>query len=184
MIDIDVNLDDLIKRLPSEKTARTVVWRALNRGVTAGQTHAARELARNYAIKVSRAKHSSGIKKASVNTPEATIVFRGKPLNISHFRVLPGKPQPARRPVLRAVIRKSKGPVEIEGAFLANLRSGVRGARRKGKPRLPIEGVFGPSVPSMISAEGIRENVLERMREVVIKRLDHEVTRELEKLSK
>lgn len=184
MIDLETNFDDLINRLPTEKTARLVMFRALNRGATAGQTFAAREIARNYAIKVSRAKHSSGIKKASVNTPEATIVFRGRPLNITNFKVAPGRPQPARRPTLRVTIRKSKGPIEIKDTFLAPLRSGVRGARRKGPERLPIEQVFGPSVPSMISAEGIRENVIERMREVVLNRLDHEVSRELGKLSK
>ncbi|HLU48562.1 MAG TPA: phage tail protein [Planctomycetota bacterium] len=184
MIEIEANLDELKRRLPSEKTAKIVMWRALNRGATAGKTHAARELARNYAVRVSRAKHSSSVKKASQEDLEASVVFRGRPLNITAFKVSPSSPQPSRRPVLRAVIRKSEGPIKIPGAFLAPLRAGVRGMRRKGKPRLPIEGVFGPAVPSMVSAEGLRESVLERMREVVLSRLDHEVNRELGRLTR
>lgn len=184
MLDLETNLDDLIKRLPSEKTARVVMWRALNRGATAGSTHAAREVARAYTVKMRKARHSSGIKKANVNTPEATLTFKGRPLNIIHFKVAPGRPQPARRPQLRATIKKSEGAIDLDNAFLANLSGGLRGARRKGPARLPIEGVFGPAVPSMVSTEGVRESILDRMREVVANRLEHEITRELGKVIK
>lgn len=184
MLEITANLDELMKRLPNEKLVKIVMWRALNRGVTAGKTAASREVAKNYTVKVARAKHSSGIQKASASKPEASLVFRGNPLNITHFKVRPSRPEPAKRPPLRVTIKKSEGPIEIEGAFLAPLRGGIKGARRKGKPRLPIEGVFGPSVPTLVSAEGTRETVIERMREVVTSRLEHEITRELGKVIK
>lgn len=182
-IDLEVGMDELIQRLPSEKLANIVMVRALNRGITAGRSQAVREVSQRYTVKMKKTRTSATVTRANRNKTAAEVLFRGGALNLAHFKLNPSRPQPARRPVLRATIRKEQGPVKIKGAFLAPLRKGLLVASRKGTPRLPIEERFGPSVPSMMRSEGIRESVMEYMADTIMRRLDHEVNREMEKLT-
>lgn len=182
MITISADLDSIVKRLPTEKMARTVMARAINRALDAGRTTAARETVKLYAVRQAQVRDKSRIRKTSANSLDASLMFSGPALNIADFRVSPKTPQPAKRPTLRVTIGKDQGGRLYKGAFLIPVRSGtVKAFRRVGKDRLPIEPVWGPSIPNLIGSERVSAAVQERMQEVVITRLDHEIGRELDK---
>lgn len=179
---ISTDLKDVASRLPSEKLARRVMARAINRGLTAGRVQAAREAVKNYAIKQKQVNEKARVRRTKPSELEAELTFSGPALNIADFDVKPKKPQPAKRPILRATIGKSSGQRPYKGAFLIPVRSGtVKAFRREGKDRLPIKPVYGPSIPTLVGGEKVREAVQERVAEVVLTRLSHEINRELEK---
>lgn len=181
-VTISANLDDIVKRLPTEKLAKRVMSRAINRGLTAGRVQAAREVAKDYTVRQRQVNEKTRIRKAAPSNLEATLTFSGPALNVADFKVSPSKPQPAKRPILRVTVSKSSGPRQFKGAFLIPVRAGkYRAFRRKGKERLPIQNVWGPSIPSLIGAERVRNAVQDRMQEVIFTRLDHEINRELSK---
>lgn len=181
-VTISANLDEIVKRLPTEKLAKRVMSRAINRGLTAGRVQAAREVVKDYNVKQRQVNEKTRIRKAAPSNLEATLTFSGPALNVADFKVSPSKPQPAKRPVLRVSVSKQRGPKPYKGAFLIPVRAGkYRAFRRKGKERLPIQDVWGPSIPSLIGAERVRNAVQDRIHEVIITRLDHEINRELSK---
>lgn len=182
-VTITANLDDVVKRLPTEKLAKTVMSRAINRGLNAGRTQAAREVAKDYAVRQRQVNEKTRIKKTTPSNLKATLKFSGPALNVADFKVSPSKPQPAKRPTLRVTVSKRSGPRQFKGAFLVPVRAGkYRAFRRKGKERLPIENVWGPSIPSLIGgSDRVRTSVQDRIQEVVATRLDHEINRELSK---
>lgn len=184
-VTVTANLEDVAKRLPSEKMARTVMARSINRALTAGRVQAAREVVKDYAVRQKQVNEKARISKTNAGHLEASITFAGPALNIADFKVSPNKPQPEKRPVLRAMIGKQHGQKPYRGAFLIPVRTGTYKAfRRVGKDRLPIQPVYGPSIPSLIGADRVRAAVQDRIREVVITRLDHEINRELSKGAK
>lgn len=181
-VTISANLDEIAKRLPTEKLAKRVMSRAINRGLTAGRVQAAREVVKDYNVRQRQVNEKARIRKTSANRLEASLSFSGPALNIADFKVSPPRPQPAKRPVLRVSTSKQRGPKPYKGAFLIPVRAGkYRAFRRKGKERLPIQNVWGPSIPSLVGAERVRNAVQDRIQEVIITRLDHEVNRELSK---
>lgn len=186
MLSVFADLDNVRKRLPTEKLAKTVLSRAINRAITAGRTQAGREVAKSYAMRQGRVSERARVtKKPSATDPAAVLQFAGPALNITDYRVSPGKPDPARRPVLRVMISKSGGMRPMRGPFLINLRSGsIKAFKREGRARYPIRPVFGPSIPQLVGSERVSEAVIDRMVEVMDKRLDHEINRELLKGAK
>lgn len=180
MLNVFVDLDNIRKRLPTEKLAKTVLSRAIHRAITAGRTQAGREVAKRYAMRQGRVSERARVtKKPSATDPAAVLQFAGPSLNITDYRVSPGKPDPARRPVLRVMISKG-GMRPMRGPFLLNLRPGsVKAFKREGRARYPIRPVFGPSIPQLVGSEQVSEAVIDRMVEVMDKRLDHEVNRKL-----
>lgn len=183
MINVRANLDDVIARLPTEKQARTALARAINRALEAGRTTAAREVAKRYTVRQGQVRDKARVNKVHAdNLDNASLTIRGPALNVADFRVAPSKPQPAKRPVLRVTIGKKQGGRLYPGAFLIPIRPGTNKAfRRVGPDRLPITPVYGPSIPNLVGSEGVSKAVQDRMQEVVVTRLEHEVDRELSK---
>lgn len=170
-----------------EKNIRLAAARAINRAMTAGKAEAIRALPKEYAVKQKQVREKVTTSKASSNDLSAAVTFRGYALNLAEFSVRPGKPQPAKRPVLRAMVGRSGGFDKYHGAFLIRARSGdIRAYRRTSEARnmgsrYPITGVWGPSIPQLLGGDTIREAVEDRAREQLDKRLDHEIDRMLDK---
>lgn len=182
LLTITSNLSEVAGRLPNESMARAVMSRAMNRGLTAGRTQAVREAAKDYAVKQGQVRDKSRMQKATPTRLEASLEFSGPALNLADFRVQPNKPQPARRPVLRAMVARRSGFRSFKGVFLVQVRPGRSLAfKRDGKKRLPISQVYGPSIPTLVGAERVRKAVAARAHEVIQGRLDHEINRELAK---
>lgn len=183
------DLAKIRKRLPSDKLARRVAVRSINRAMDAGRTAAVKEAAKDYVVRQRQIRDRMHYRRASESRLEASLTWRGSALNVADFKVTPGKPQPAKRPVIRVTIGRRSGAKPYHGAFLINTRAGIKAFRRtssarKAGERYPITGVWGPSIPQILSAKSVRDAVESRATEVLSARIDHEINREINKLVK
>ena len=177
------------KLLPTEKAARLVAMRALNRAMTAAKAQGAKEISKDYAVKQRKVAAKVTTSKASASNLRSQVTWRGGALNLADFSVSPGKPQPARRPILRATVSRSAGALPYKGAFLIQTRAGVKAFRRTSEAkqwgeRYPVTGVWGPAMPQLLGARTVREAIETRAREMLEARIAHEVNRELLKGAK
>lgn len=176
---ISVTIPDLasvLKRLPNEAKARTVLQRAINRSATSGKTIASKKVREEYVLKAGKINEATKIKKASSAKLEANITWRGPMVNLKNFKITPRtRPKRKSKRQMTAEVKKGKKSV-YKGAFI-----GPNGQvyRRLTKKRLPIAPVYGPSIPHLMGADKVRSEVQKRTLDVLIKRVDHEISRML-----
>jgi len=170
-------IDRLIERAPRQMPK--VMARAINRAIETTRTEASRKIRETYYIKAKDIKASLTLKKASAGDLTARITSRGSTIPLTKFKVKPQKPQPKRRLVVVARVKKGAGG-PISGAFVAQMRSGHIGVfNRVAGPRLPITQRFGPAVPQMLGGREVITHVQEKTTERLMGRLEHEVGRVL-----
>ena len=175
----DFDFESVVRRLPSREKATIAASRAINRAMTAGRVQATREITKEYAVKARQVNAKLTTSRATRNNLEASLTWRGHALNLAEFRVNPRKPQPARRPLLRALVKRSSGYVPFKRAFMVS-SNGLAYRRVTGASRYPITQVWGPSIPNLLGAKTVQEAVESRAKEVLESRLDHEISRMLE----
>lgn len=173
------DFEKIAKRLPSREKAAQASARAINRSMTAGRTQATRELTKDYAVKSRQVNERITTSRANKTNLEAEVTWRGHALNLADFRVTPKTPQPAKRPILRAVVKRSSGWRPYHGAFIVG-KNGKAYRRVTGASRYPITGVWGPSIPQLLGAKTVQEAVEKRASEVLENRLNHEINRMME----
>lgn len=173
-------LKDVQKRLGDmEKKAPQVVSSALNRALNNVVTNINREVRSRYNLKARDVKETLSKTRATRADLEAIVKSRGTLIPLDKFKVSPKKPAPKRKSPIKVAVKKgSLKP--IKGAFVADI-NGPKVFRRQTEERLPIDRLFGPSVPQMLGNEEIRNRVNEEGRETFYRRLDHEVNRILDK---
>jgi len=172
------------KLLPTEKAARLVAMRALNRAMAAAKTQGGKEISKEYAVRQRKVAAKVTTTKASTSNLRTQVTWRGGALNLADFSVTPGKPQPARRPILRATVARRAGKVPYKGAFLLQTRAGVKAFRRTSEAkqwgeRYPVTGVWGPAIPQLLGGKTVSEAIEVRARQMLESRLEHEINREL-----
>lgn len=175
MINVTIpNLDSILRRLPNEMKARTVLMRSINRSAASGKTIASKKVRQEYVLKAGTVNQATKIAKASTSSLEAKITWKGPMVNLKNFRINP-KTRPKRKTKRQMVAEVKKGKkAAYKGAFI-----GPNGQvfRRTTKKRFPIKPVYGPSIPHLMGADQVREETQKRTLEVLIKRVDHEINR-------
>ncbi len=170
------NLDSILRQLPDERKARTVLMRAINRSSTAGKTVASKTVRKEYILKAGKVNEATKVSKASVSKLEASIKWTGKQVNIADYRITPKK-RPKKQTKRQMTVQIKKGrKATYKGAFIG--RNG-KVFRRLTKKRLPIKPIYGPSVSQLMGADKVRTEIQKRTLEVLVKRVDHEVGRML-----
>ena len=151
--------------------------RAINRAAETARTEASRKIREMYYIKHSDIRSTISIRKATASSIAAEVVSRGRPVALTKFRVTPRTVQPRRNsPVIVRVKRGGGGAVA--GAFVARVSSGHVGVfRRLGQSRLPIQQLYGPSVPQMLGSPDVVRSVEQKAQEALEQRLNHEINR-------
>lgn len=173
-------LEDVQRRLGDmEKKAPQVISSALNRAITNVASNISKETRLRYNVKSKDVKSTLEKTRASKANMEAIVRSTGTLLPLDRFRVSPRKVTPKRKAPIKAGVKKG-GMKPVKGAFVGDIH-GIKVFRRQGKARLPIERLFGPSVPQMLQNEESRERINEEGREMFYRRLDHEINRILEK---
>ncbi len=167
-----------------------VIRNALNRTAQNIQSNIKKEVRQRYVIKASHIQEAIGKpKKATFQDLTITVKTRGGPIPLDRFKIKPGtaSEQQRRRKLFNVTIKKGETK-EMERAFVTDFvkrkkdgSSAVMAFRRTGKTRLPVERLFGPTIPSMINNEEVRENIMEEATNTFQKRLDHEIDRILKK---
>lgn len=173
---VEISADELIRveRILSgiENGVERAVSSAVNRSASFAKTMAARKVASEYTVKSTDVRNTIQIKKATFSNLEATIKATGHAMQLTKFKVNSGKP------VLKVSVKKGGGLKPLPGAFKAKMQSGHAGVfKRLGKKRTPIEGKYGPSIPTMLGTNTVTGYVEDLAMKKVAERLDHEIGR-------
>lgn len=157
---------ELLSHIPNGY--KKAITRAFNRALMEGRTLATRSVTDNYTVKAKTVRPTFTIKKATNGSIEGELESKGPMLGLDKFKHKGGK----RKPV-RVMVRADGGFNEIKRGFIWNNLI----MRRQGKSRLPIDRLYAPAVPIMLNNEAVHDDVMEKIGEAVIKRLDHETQR-------
>lgn len=146
--------------------------RALNRSIKSGRTVMVREMASNAGVKQKDIRDAIALREATISTPEARISTTMKRIPLIKFGAK--GPYPSRGKGRGVTYRLASGRGRIETAFIARMPGGHEGVfKRKGKARLGITELYGPSFGQVFSK--FRKMALDRAYEVFQKEFDHEL---------
>jgi len=140
--------------------APRIVVAALNRVATSTRTAAVRAISADLGAKQGMIRDALVVNRANRSNMEAELVAKGQRIPISELGA---------RETQRGVTYRARGRrALIPGAFIARLFSGTAGvAKRRGKRRLPIAELFGPSIPLVFvhpkAQAAVRETILKRV---------------------
>lgn len=162
-----------------ENKAPQAISSALNRAVTTVAASVSKEVRKEYVIKSADIKETLEKTKASKTNLSAIVKSRGSLIPLDRFKVTPRKVTPKRKTPIKIGVKKD-GTKSLKGAFVGDI-SGIKIFKRSGRKRLPIDRLFGPSVPQMIKSEDVRLQINTAGREMFERRLDHEINRILER---
>lgn len=159
--------------------ARPAVARAVNRAVQGVATDAGQMGGRLYNVRSGDVKKSFTLVKASPGNLTGMAVSKGKVLSLRLFSPSPGPGKKRPAGGLSVVIKRQSGRLRVSGAFWGMLSRGNAASvfRRLGNVRLPIEKLFGPSVPQMLGNKNVADRIQEKAAERYGTNLDHEINR-------
>lgn len=177
MISVTVNKKQIAeaKRLLADtpRAMPKIITRSVNKVAVKARTKIIRRVASEIAVKQKDLRQRNvKLKKANYSTQTATIKITGKRIPLIRF----GAKQTKKGVTYK--IKKSGGRKKITGAFVEAMSSGHRGAfRRKGKSRLPIVELFGPSIPAAM--ENVADMAKRTMEREIGKNLHNEINRQV-----
>lgn len=173
----------------NHKVVRIASAKAINRANSAVQKEVSKAIRKNYEISAKNIKKGFKLKRATAGQPMGTVISRGTPTLITHFKL---KPDPTKMmAALRngAIAGKSVGPISVKvkkgssfvpvrGLFIQkSSRSGYAGAmQRYVKSAYPLHIPYGPSVPQMFGNEETLAELIPVAEEVLNDRFLHEIT--------
>lgn len=197
---IKVKLDDLIRATADLQTIQRQFPKAyvsaLNHAAKGARTEAARKVRESYHVKYGEVLKKIDIRLASTSRMDAVLRAKGRNTRLVNYRTAPTS-VPARPPrMLKAAVRRDGGMKSIPGAFVTRVRGGHVGvfrrtaharhkkARRGVWSQMPIEQLYGPSIPGLLNNPEVVAHVEKEARRRTEERLDHEVKRQvLEKVN-
>lgn len=165
--------------------------RAVSRGINKTQdqvtTHSDREIRKRYrslkagTVKKSMLKRRSTPRRGSSRRLTATIINRGRTISLKDYkgtRVIKGRGRGKRRGHVYATVIPGQRK-RVSGAFL-----GPNGHvyRRKGRRRLPIQKLFGPSIPSAFVKETLTRSMQKKSSQVGPRLIENQLRFELSRL--
>lgn len=171
---IQEKLEDIPEKAPQ------VISAALNRAVTNIAANISKEVRKDYNVKSSDIKGTLEKTRATRSNIDAIVRSRGELFPLDRFKVSPRKVEPKRKKPIKVAVKKD-GLKPLERAFVASI-NGLKVFQRTNRnvKRLPIERMFGPSIPQMIDHEPTIDKIEMEGRNMVYRRLDHEINRILE----
>ena len=172
----ETGIEEVAQRLGEIRNkAPNAISNALNRSLTNVSATLKKEVRSQYHVKAGDIQKTLKMKRATAAKLSAEVRSSGSPISLDKFKVSPKTANPRRKSQLKIAVKKN-GTKQILGAFIANI-SGNKVFKRVGKHRLPIEKLFGPSVPQMASEEGIVDTVNTKAAQTYAQRLEHEINR-------
>jgi len=148
--------------------APQAIMRAINRTARSARTQAVRAVSKEIRLKQRDVRPMLPVIPATSRHLEAKLVARGRPISVMRLG--------ARQTKAGVVYRGPGGMVLIRSAFIATMPRARRPAvfKRRGKPRLPIDKQFGPSVARLVLERGIFAAVRATAQGTLAKNLAHE----------
>ncbi len=161
------------------KQAPSAISRALNRAASNVNSNIKKEVRKEYNIKAGDINETLTKTKASKISLKAEVRSSGALIPLDKFKVSPKTVNPKRKSQIKIGVKKD-GLKIVMGAFVADI-NGKKVFQRESKSRLPINRLFGPSVPQMLGNEEIKTEIERQGQETFNNRLEHEINRILEK---
>ncbi len=146
-IDIRDDTKQLAGRLDREGRVLMpkIINQAVNRTATQVQSSAVKALSKETGLKQKDVRSFMKLFRSNFRTLTATVQGFGRALNLARFRA---------RQTKRGVVAFAWGVRRLyRGAFFANENRTV--FRRKGRSRLPIRSMYGPSIPREMAREAV-----------------------------
>lgn len=154
----------------AEGARNQAIPRAFNRAATSARAVMARAIAKDMGLKQAAIKEAIKIVEATPEKHEARLEASGKRIPLIDFGAKGPEPSRGRGKGVRARTPQSR---TYPRAFIATMRSGHRGVfQRKGKTRLPIVELHGPSLPFVF--DKYRNEGIAKFEESVMKNLQSE----------
>lgn len=154
-----------------------VLFNVINRALGTVRSQSGKEIRQTYNIKQGdiTANQNMKMKRATAGDLVGSIEFAGTVIPLKRFKVSPSAP--AQKTVSVSVL-KAEGGKRLEHAFVANLgKYGVGVFERMTRRRDSSEQLFGPSTAHMMANENVLEKVEEAAQDTIDKRVEHEITR-------
>ncbi|HEY4623844.1 MAG TPA: phage tail protein [Solibacillus sp.] len=158
-----------------QNKAPAIIARAMNRANTAIATSVNKGVRAKYYVKATDIKSATKKTDASPGNLSAKVDIKGSPIGLDKFKVSPKTVNPKRKSRLKIAVKKNGGNA-VPGAFNANV-NGIKVMKRTGRKRLPIERLYGPSIPQMAKNEEVANAARRRGGQVFEDRLKHEIRR-------
>ncbi|MDP3720768.1 MAG: phage tail protein [Acidobacteriota bacterium] len=164
-----------IKRLKGR--AKPAIVRALNRSALATKTFMIRKVAQDLGLKVGDVKSGMKTRDANLNRLTAAVIATGAPISLIKFRAKGPVPSLGRGKGVTARL-PAPGKGKYPHAFIATVRHGQTNEHtavfeRKGKTRLPLKKLHGPSVAHVF--DKYRDAGLMVSEDTLLKNLKHEL---------
>lgn len=174
---IEEKLRDIPDKIP------IVTSRAINRAAEQARTEAARGARQTYTVKYHKLIDNIKIVKAYPGRLLAEVKSKGSPLELMKFKVRANKPLPERGKYAVVSVKKGSSKI-INGSFVLTIKNNEESEFtnifiRVSKARKPIKSLFGPSIPQMIGNPSVVKSIEEKARQVLDKRIEHEINRVL-----
>jgi len=167
------DVQDAIKDIPPKYLVPATV-RALNKVAGNVKTAAARAIKARRGLNISVINKTMTVVRATRGNLNSRLVVTGKPISLRDYK--------ARQTAKGVTVSVTAGTRKlIPGAFIVDKLSG-NVFSRKGKKRLPIEKLVGPSIPSTFAQEEVKLAWLSVAKDSMLKRLNEEVRFELSKM--
>ena len=168
------NLVRALRRLKS--SGHVAIARSLNRAGVTAQTFMAREISKDLKLKVGDVKAAIAVKNAAPKNLRVLVIARGKPISLIKFGAKGPVPSRGRGKGVTAKL-PAPGKGKYPHAFIATVRSGQTNEttavfERKGKARLPIKKLHGPSIAHVFSK--FQKAGLAAGEQSLVKNLKHE----------
>lgn len=154
--------------------------RALNRAITTAQTASSYKARKVYTITRDAFKKGMKIKKARRGDLLARLSSRSTRRELIDFEVSPATIQRGKKSgQLEVAVKRAGGLKPLPGAFVERGRNDGRlhVLKREGKERYPLHIKYGPSPSEMLAGEDVVPYVEKRAKEMMVKRLEHEIDR-------
>lgn len=180
-VDVDEKLlKDVQQKLGQfHKKAPNAISSALNRATTTVNSTLKKEIRKDYHIKAGDVQSTLVVTRATLSNLGSEVRSKGNLIALDKFKVSPKTINPRRKSPVKVAVKKS-GSKPLPGAFMAEI-NGPKLFKRTGKKRLPIQRLFGPSIPQMLGNEGIREEIESQGQQTFHIRLNHEINRMIDK---
>lgn len=176
-IRLQLNMKDFnraVRRLKAR--AKPAIARALNRSALTTSTFMARAVSKDLGLKVGDVKKEIKTKEATTNKLVAIVMASGTQISLMKFGAKGPVPSRGRGRGVRAKL-PAPGKGRYPHAFIATVRRGQTNEHlgvfeRKGKARLPIKKLHGPSIAHVFAKH--YEPGLKAGNDAIVKNLKHE----------
>lgn len=174
--------EDMLHGMPG--AVQKVLFRAINRGITTARAEAVKKVRERYHVKAGDVRSTMKLDRANSKNLLGRVSSKGSAMPLISFDVSPKRPNPARRRPYTARIMRGGGRQSLGKSFVARMPSGALGVYERFGPYRrgagqKIRQNYGPSVPQMLGSNDVVEHVAEKARDMMDRRIDHEIERVL-----